>query len=60
MEYREIKSYTSFKRFCKSLDLYDDPGLIEEYKLIHSPGMTWPEVANGMKEIGILDTMSLS
>ena len=55
MEYPEKINYTSFKRFCKRLDLRDDPLLIEEYKRAHSPGSAWPEITQGMKEIGILD-----
>ena len=55
MEYSENATYTSFKRYCKTLDLYDDPLLIDEYKKVHAPGVTWPEIAQGMKEIGILD-----
>lgn len=55
MEYNESQNYSSFKRYCKILDLYDDPILIEEYKHVHSPGVTWPEIAQGMKEVGILD-----
>jgi L-rhamnose mutarotase len=55
MEYLEKVSYSSFRRYCKTLDLYDDPKLVEEYKRVHTPGVTWPEIAQGMKEIGILD-----
>ena len=44
-----------YKRFCKTLTLRDDPGLIEEYKKIHSPGNFWPEVTQGMRDVGILD-----
>jgi len=55
MEYPEKINYTSFKRFCKRLDLRDDPELIEEYKRVHSSGSAWPEITQGMKEIGILD-----
>jgi L-rhamnose mutarotase len=55
MEYHESQSYTSFKRYCKTLDLYDDPLLIEEYERVHASGVTWPEIAQGMKEVGILD-----
>jgi L-rhamnose mutarotase len=44
-----------FKRYCKTLQLIDDPGLIEEYKKVHGPGAAWPEITQGMKEAGILD-----
>jgi L-rhamnose mutarotase len=55
MEYLESNNYNSFKRFCKTLDLKNDPGLIEQYKKVHAKGATWPEISQGMKEIGILD-----
>ncbi len=45
----------TFKRYCKTLTLRDDPALIDEYKKAHGIGMIWPEVRQGMKEVGILD-----
>ena len=44
-----------FKRYCKVLTLRDDPELIKKYIEVHSPGKTWPEISQGMKEVGILD-----
>jgi L-rhamnose mutarotase len=41
------------KRYCQVLTLRDDPVLIEEYKDYHAD--VWPEVLEGIKEIGILD-----
>lgn len=46
---------TQFKRYCKTLTLKDDPELIEEYKKVHARGNVWPEITEGMKEVGILD-----
>ncbi len=43
------------KRFCKTLKLKDDPQLIEEYKKVHAPGAAWPEITQGMKDVGIID-----
>lgn len=43
------------KRYCKTLELKDDPSLIEEYKKVHAPGAAWPEITRGMREVGILD-----
>ena len=43
------------KRYCKCIELKNDPNLIEEYKKLHSMGYAWPEITNGMKEVGILD-----
>jgi len=44
-----------YKRFCKTLKLEDDFQLIEDYKKVHVPGAVWPEVTQGMKEVGIID-----
>ncbi|HZH70881.1 MAG TPA: L-rhamnose mutarotase [Mariniphaga sp.] len=43
------------KRFCKTLELKNDRDLIEKYKKVHAPGSVWPEVTQGMREVGILD-----
>lgn len=43
------------KRFCATLDLIDNPGLISEYRKYHSPATRWPEIANGIRSVGILD-----
>ena len=53
--YTEKTTYTSFKRYCKTLQLQDDPQLIEDYKHVHAPGNAWPEITQGMKDVGILD-----
>lgn len=45
----------SFRRFCKTMELRDDPALIESYRLAHANGAAWPEITQGMKELGILD-----
>ncbi|MCD6355087.1 MAG: L-rhamnose mutarotase [Prolixibacteraceae bacterium] len=44
-----------FKRYCKALKLIDNPQLIEEYKKVHAPGAAWPEITQGMREVGIVD-----
>jgi len=44
-----------FKRYCKCMELEDDPTLIEQYKELHAMGAAWPEVTAGMKEVGIVD-----
>ena len=44
-----------FRRFCKVLQLESNPQLIEEYKLRHRKGAVWPEIIEGLKEIGVLD-----
>ena len=41
------------KRFCQTLELRDDPEMIEKYVEAHS--RVWPEVQAGIREVGILD-----
>ena len=55
MEKVQKTTYNSFKRFCKTLTLRDDPQLIANYKKVHSPGETWPEITQGMRDVGILN-----
>ena len=43
------------KRYCKTLTLKNDDALIEEYKLVHGMGNAWPEITQGMKDVGIID-----
>jgi L-rhamnose mutarotase len=44
-----------FKRYCKTLKLEDDPQLIEKYIEAHGKDNTWPEIGQGMREVGIID-----
>lgn len=55
MEYKEKSSHTVFKRFCKSLELRNDKELIKAYKAVHAKGAAWPEITQGMLEVGIID-----
>ena len=55
MEYLSERNYIRYKRFCKTLTLEEDPQLIEEYKKVHAKGAAWPEITQGMIEVGILD-----
>ncbi|PJJ08141.1 L-rhamnose mutarotase [Flavobacterium sp. 1] len=45
----------SFKRYCKTMELRNDPLLIEAYKKAHTKEAAWPEITLGMKEVGIID-----
>jgi L-rhamnose mutarotase len=45
----------NFKRYCKTLQLENDAALIEEYKRLHAMGNAWPEITQGMKDVGIID-----
>ena len=55
MEYPSRQNYSSHKRFCKTLTLEDDPQLIEDYKKVHAAGAAWPEITQGMIDVGIVD-----
>jgi L-rhamnose mutarotase len=55
MTFISKRDYTCYKRYCKTLTLQDDPQLINEYRKVHAPGSTWPEITQGMIELGILD-----
>lgn len=41
------------KRYCLTLDLKNDPKLIEEYKQYHAPGKAWPEITKSIRDAGI-------
>ncbi|HEY3370247.1 MAG TPA: L-rhamnose mutarotase [Prolixibacteraceae bacterium] len=55
MEYTQTTQHPAFKRYCKTLLLRDDAQLIEDYKKVHSPEAVWPEISQGMREVGIID-----
>jgi L-rhamnose mutarotase len=54
MEYIQSEYPAHFKRYCKTMTLQDDSVLIEQYKQVHGPGAVWPEIDQGMREVGIL------
>lgn len=41
------------KRYCQTLELRDDPELIEKYVEAHAH--VWPEIIEGQRQVGILD-----
>jgi L-rhamnose mutarotase len=43
------------KRYCQQLDLVNDAALIEQYKYWHNPVNNWPEIAAGIRSVGILE-----
>jgi len=50
------KSYTlPTKRYCQTLELKDDPELIQEYIKRHSEAYHWPEIRDGIRSVGILE-----
>lgn len=54
MEYNETNYPPHFKRYCKTLTLQDDATLIEQYKQAHGPSAVWPEINQGLREVGVL------
>ena len=54
MDYLQSDYPTHFKRYCKTLTLQDDGALIAQYRRVHAPGAVWPEINQGLREIGIL------
>ncbi|TVT43366.1 L-rhamnose mutarotase [Hymenobacter setariae] len=55
MAYLEDARPTPFKRYCKGLSLQADAELLATYRRLHAPGAAWPEITQGMREVGILD-----
>lgn len=45
----------NYKRYCKMLKLQNDAQLIEAYKAAHAAGKVWPEITQGMLDVGIVD-----
>lgn len=43
------------KRYCQTLDLKDNPELIEQYIRCHSQAEAWPEIREGIRSVGILE-----
>ena len=56
MEGYRVKQYGEpVKRYCQTLDLRDNPELVAEYRRRHSRGEAWPEVIEGIRQVGILE-----
>lgn len=43
------------QRYVRTMDLRDDPQLIEEYRRRHSREEHWPEIRDGIRAVGILE-----
>lgn len=52
--YAQPRFAASVKRYCQTLDLRDDPRLVERYRHLHSPEGIWPEIPAGIRAVGIL------
>ncbi len=44
------------KRYCMTLELKDDPKLIEEYEGWHEAENIWKEIPEGIRKAGIMDS----
>jgi L-rhamnose mutarotase len=53
--YLESPQTTETKRYCLTLELKNDPHLIREYKEWHQSGNIWPEIPEGIRQVGIMD-----
>lgn len=53
--YRAKEYNQPVERYCRTLDLRDDPELIAEYCRRHAQGNIWPEIPAGIREVGILE-----
>ncbi len=43
------------KRYCRTLELRDNPELIAQYRNRHARENVWPEILKGIREVGILE-----
>lgn len=53
--YPQKRYNTAVKRYCQTLELKDAPDLIQEYVKRHSETHHWPEIAEGIRSVGILE-----
>jgi len=52
----EVKKFNGkTKRYCQTMDLRDDPKLIELYRKAHSKEHSWQEIRDGIRQVGILE-----
>ena len=53
--YRQNTFACRTKRYVQTLDLRDDPDMIQEYRKWHSEEFHWKEIRDGIKAVGILE-----
>ena len=53
--YSQKQYNTPTKRYCQTLELKDNPELIQEYVKRHSEIYHWHEVRDGIRYVGILE-----
>ena len=51
-----VKRYDQpVKRYCQTIDLSDNLCIRDSYKECHSKANAWPEIREGIREVGILE-----
>ena len=56
MEGYKVKEYKGpVKRYCRTMNLKDNPELIAEYRKRHSEEHSWKKIREGIKQVGILE-----
>ena len=56
MEGYKVKEYKDpVKRYCRTMNLKDNPELIAEYRKRHSQEHSWKEIREGIKQVVILE-----
>lgn len=53
--YIQTLSGGKVKRYVQTLDISNDPQLIAEYRKWHSEEHNWPEIREGIRQVGILE-----
>jgi L-rhamnose mutarotase len=53
--YKQKTYACNTKRYVQTLDLRDDPDMINEYRKWHSEECHWKEIREGIKAVGILE-----
>jgi L-rhamnose mutarotase len=53
--YRQKSFGQPVKRYVQTLDLKDDPELIARYVEAHSRYQSWPEIREGIRQVGIYE-----
>ncbi len=53
--YKQKEYISPVKRYCQTLELIDNPELVQEYIMRHSEKYHWPEIRDGIRSVGILE-----
>lgn len=53
--YKQQEYHGPVKRYCQTMDLKDNPELIERYCKAHSEQEFWPVIGEGIRACGILE-----